>query len=92
MLFRSFLPRPGDFLTLMRDGQLQRRARVVSAERHRIVETPQRELRAGPAVFFRFRCPGELLLPAETLVVRLVPAVEAAKQSVLNLCENSLGS
>ncbi len=67
----AVLPRPGDFLNLLKNGELQRRARVVSAERHSIVETRQRELRAGPAVFFRWRCPEELALPAETLVVRL---------------------
>ncbi len=74
----GFLPRPGDFLNLLLGEQLQRRARVVSAERHAIVETRQRELRAGPAIFFPWRCPGGVALQAETLVVRLVPAKSGA--------------
>lgn len=65
------LPLTGDFVRLLKNGQLQRRARVVWAERHSVTETPQRELRAGPAVFFRWRCPPDFILPADILVIRL---------------------
>ena len=67
------VPRPGDLVILRQNGQIPRRARVISAERHAIVETAQRELRAGPAIFFPWRCPREQPLPGETLVLRLAP-------------------
>ena len=69
----TILPLPGDYLSLLKDGRPLRRARVVSAGVHPILETPQRELRAGPAVFFPWRCPREVELPGETLVLRLIP-------------------
>ena len=75
----SILPLPGDYLSLLKDGQQLRRARVVSARQHAIVETPQRELRAGPAVFFPWRCPREIEMPQETLVLRLIPDEEQAR-------------
>ena len=75
----SILPLPGDYLSLLKDGQRSRRARVVSATQHAIVETPQRELRAGPAVFFPWRCPREMEMPQETLVLRLIPVKEQAR-------------
>ena len=65
------LPRPGDFVELTAGGKPERRARVIAASRHPVKETPQRELRAGPAVFFQHRCPAGVPLPAETLVVRI---------------------
>ena len=73
------LPLPGDYLSLLKDGQRLRRARIVSATQYAIVETPQRELRAGPAVFFPWRCPQEMELPQQTLVLRLIPAEEQAR-------------
>ncbi len=66
----AFLPRPGDLLKVKNGARLARRARVISAGRHAIVETANRELHAGPAVFFPWRCPAGPL-PAETLVLRL---------------------
>ncbi len=70
----SIVPLPGDYLSLLKDGQRPRRARVVSSKQHAIVETPQRELRAGAAVFFPWRCPRGMEMPQETLVLRLIPA------------------
>ncbi len=69
----DFSPRPGDYLNLRSGRKLQRKARVISATRHPIVETPQRELRAGPALFFPWRCPAGVPMPPETLVIRLAP-------------------
>lgn len=65
------LPQPGDIVELKSGEKVERRARVIAASRHPVVETPQRELRAGPAVFFRHRCPAGVPLPPETLVLRL---------------------
>lgn len=65
------LPRPGDTLELLSEGKVERRARVIAASRHPVIETPQRELRAGSAIFFPHRCPPGIPLPAETLVIRL---------------------
>lgn len=67
----DFTPLPGDIAEILKDTTVQWRARVIAAARHRVVETPQRELRAGQAVFFPHRCPPGVPLPAETLVIRL---------------------
>ena len=63
-------PLSGDIVRLSAPGRRAQRRHVVSAERHPIVETPQRELRCGPAVFFPWRCP-PAPLPAAALVLRL---------------------
>ena len=72
-------PLPGDYLSLRKDGRQLRRSRIVSAKQHVIVETPHRELRAGPAVFFPWRCPREMELPEKTLVLRLIPDEDRAR-------------
>lgn len=63
----EFVPRPGDWLRL---GPRARK-RVIAAQRHPIVKSPQRDLRAGPAVFFRWRVPGGIPLSCEALVLRI---------------------
>ncbi len=75
------IPRPGDFADLVRDGRAEGRARVISSAVHPVVETPQRELRAGPAVFFPWRCPIGVPLPPRALVLRLSPVERRATPS-----------
>ncbi len=68
----GLLPQTGDILYTGK----QRRF-VISAECHPVIETPQRELRAGPAVFFSWRLHSPLQLPTQALVLVLRPAAKA---------------
>ncbi len=61
--------RPGDIVWMIHEGRIAARALVSFAGRYPVKETPQRELRAGPAIFFPYRLPGQA--PAEVIVAGL---------------------
>lgn len=61
--------RPGDVLWVIQDGKIAARALLKSAGRYPVKQTPQRELRAGPAIFFPWRLPGPP--PGEVIVAGL---------------------
>lgn len=61
--------RPGDIVWMIREGRIAGRGLVSFAGRYPVKETPQRELRAGPAIFFPYRLSGQA--PAEVIVAGL---------------------
>lgn len=61
--------RPGDIVWMIREGRIAGRGLVSFAGRYPVKETPHRELRAGPAIFFPYRLPGQA--PAEVIVAGL---------------------
>ena len=60
---------PGDIVWFVAGGQIRARALLKLAGRYPVKETPQRELRAGPAVFFPWRLAGAP--PREVIVAGL---------------------
>jgi hypothetical protein len=60
---------PGDIVWFVAGGQIRARALLKFAGRYPVKETPQRELRAGPAVFFPWRLAGAP--PREVIVAGL---------------------
>jgi hypothetical protein len=60
---------PGDIVWFVAGGQIRARALLKFAGRYPVKETPQRELRAGPAVFFPWRLAGPP--PREVIVAGL---------------------
>jgi hypothetical protein len=60
---------PGDVLWFIGGGHIRARALLKFAGRYPVKETPQRELRAGPAVFFPWRLSGAP--PREVIVAGL---------------------
>ncbi len=67
----------GDILWLVDRGAIRARALLKFAERHTVKTTPQRELRAGPAVFSPFRLRGES--PDRVIVMGLTGYRELAR-------------
>ncbi len=65
----SETPESGDVLWFVREGRIRARALVKFAGRYPVKQTPQRELRAGPAIFFPWRLGGQP--PERVLVVGL---------------------
>jgi hypothetical protein len=60
---------PGDIVWFVDGGEIRARALLKFAGRYPVKETPQRELRAGPAVFFPWRLAGAP--PREVIVAGL---------------------
>ncbi len=60
---------PGDIVWFIAGGEIRARALLKFAGRYPVKETPQRELRAGPAVFFPWRLAGAP--PREVIVAGL---------------------
>lgn len=63
------LPQPGDVLWFVENGVIRARALVKFAGRYPVKETPQRELRAGPAIFFSWRL--RSVVPPQVMVLEL---------------------
>jgi hypothetical protein len=61
--------RPGDIVWIVQEGKIVARAWLKFAGRYPVKPAPQRELRAGPAVFFPYRLPGAP--PPEVIVASL---------------------